>query len=127
MEMSAGFPERLSPKLRMNYAGLLRQEEPLAMASCHKSLQFEDASATTRRLFGLRGGGGRQDALLTEEAVGSLAIDEDLEDLAAYKKAKKQGAGRKKEDGLPRQGGDKVTGGGQTLHGFNRRTGQRIR
>ena len=127
MGMSAGFPERFPPRLRMNYAGLPRQEEPLAMASCHKSLQFEDASATTRRLFGLRGGCGRQDALLTEEEAGSLAIDENLENLAAYKKAKKQGAGRKKEDGLPRQGGDKVTGGGQTLHGFNRRTGQRIR
>ena len=34
------------------------------------------------------------------------------------KKAKKEGEGPKKEDGVPRLSGDKVTGDGQTLSGF---------
>ena len=37
------------------------------------------------------GGGNRQNALLTEAAVGPLASDEDLESSAAYNKEKKQG------------------------------------
>ena len=80
-----------------------------------------------RRVFGARGGDVRQDALFTAEAVGSLASDGDCEALAVRKKAKKQGARKKKEDGPPERGGDKSQGGGQTLNGFNRRTGQRNR
>ena len=76
-----------------------------------------------RRLFGQRGEGGRQDALSTDEAVGPLESDEDFDASAAYKKAKKQGAGEKEKDGFPDRGGDKQRGGGQTLNGFNRRTG----
>ena len=36
-----------------------------------------------RRLFGSRGSGSRQDALLTEEAVGPRVSDKDLDILAA--------------------------------------------
>ena len=101
----------------MSKAGLPRQEKSLATARSHRSLKFEDASADLRRLSGSCGGGGRQDALFTEEAVGPLASDEDADALAAHKRTKNQGLGKKKMDGLPKRGGDKVTGHGQTLNG----------
>ena len=47
--------------------------------------------------------------MLTEEATGSFARDDDLGASAAYRKAKKQGAGKTKNGGPPhRRGGDKV-------------------
>ena len=49
MDMGSGYPEQFASKLRMNNAGLYRQEESLVMASSHKSLMFEDAAANTRR------------------------------------------------------------------------------
>ena len=127
MEMGARFPEQRAPILRMNHAGLFRQEQSLVTASCHKSLKFEDVAANAQRLCGSCGGGGRQDALFTEEAAGSLEIDKDLEALAACKKVKKRGVGKKKKDGHPTRVGGKVKGGGRTLNGFYRRTGQRNR
>ena len=66
------------------------------MASRRKSPEFEDAAANMRRLFGSRGGSGRQDALCTEGAVGPRGSGEDLDALAAYKKAETRG-GREKE------------------------------
>ena len=78
-----------------------------------------------RRLFGSRGSGSREDALLTEEAVESRARDGNLDSLVAYRKAKKQRVGKKKKEGAPEKGGDKVKGGGQTLGGFYRKTGLR--
>ena len=45
----------------------------------------------------------------------------------AYRQAKIKGAGRKKQDGAPNRGGDKVREDGQTLSGLNRRTGRRSR
>ena len=80
-----------------------------------------------RRLFGLRGGSGRQDVLITGEAVGPLGSGEGLDACVAHKNAKKQGAGQKKKDGLPKRGGDKVRGREQTLHGLNRCAGRRNR
>ena len=79
----------------------------------------------TGQICGLRRSGSRQDALLAGEAAESHASDEDLEILAAYRKAKKQGVGEKKEGGPPKKGGDRARGGGQTLNGFNRETGLR--
>ena len=69
MEMGAGFPGQFVSILRMDNAALSRREKSLVMASCHDSLRFEGASASTRELFGSRGGGRRQGALLVEEAV----------------------------------------------------------
>ena len=83
------------------------------MASCQKSRQLEAASANMRRLFGPRGSGSRQDALLTEEAAESHVSDEDLDISAAY------------EEGPPKKGGDKVKGDGQTMNRPNRTTGMR--
>ena len=51
------------------------------------------AKANMRRFFGSRGSGCRQDALLTEETVEPRGSDEELDALAAYRRAKKQGAG----------------------------------
>ena len=53
------------------------------MASCHKNLKLEIASAFLRRLSGPRGHGRRQDALHTEEAVDPHVSDVDLDFLAA--------------------------------------------
>ena len=69
-----------------------------------------DASADQRGLSGPRGSGGRQDALLTEEAARSHVSDEDLDIRAAYRKAKKQGLGQKKKEGPPKKGGSKEMG-----------------
>ena len=41
------------------------------------------------------------------------------------RKQRNMGVSQKKKDGAPERSGDKVKGGGQTLDGFNRRTGQR--
>ena len=43
------------------------------------------------------------------------------------KKAEKQGVGQKRKDGSSYVSYGKVEGGGQTLYGFNRRTGHRNR
>ena len=59
-----------------------------------------------------------------KKKVDPLASHEDLGILAAYREAKKQGAGKKKE-GPPKKGWEKAKGGGQTLNGFNRKTGLR--
>ena len=127
MEMGTGYPERFVSTLRMENAALSRHEQSLVMAICRRSLRFEDASANMRRLFGSRGGGSRQDDLFSGEAAEPRASDGHLDVLAAYRKAKKQGAGRKKGGGPPERGGGEVKWGGQTLNGFNRKTGQRNR
>ena len=80
-----------------------------------------------RRLFGSRGSGSRQDGLLTEDAVESRATDEDWGVLAAYRKAKKQRVRKKKNEGPPKRGEDKVKREGQALNGFNRKTNPRNR
>ena len=94
VEMGAGFPGQFVSILRMDDAALSRHEELLVMASCRECLKFEDVSANMRRLFGSRGGGSRQDALSAEVTAESLGSDEDLDILAAYRKANKQGAGK---------------------------------
>ena len=73
-----------------------------------------------RGLFRSLGGGGRQDVLLSGEAVG-----EELDARVAYNQSGKRRAGRNKQDGVPKRGGGKVKGGGQALGGFNCRAGQR--
>ena len=103
MEIGAGFPEQCASISRKNIAALSRHEKSLVMASCHRSLRFEDASANIRRPSGSRGSGSRQDALLTEEEADPHASEEDLDILMAYRKAEKQGAGKKKKEG-PKKG-----------------------
>ena len=68
------------------------------MASGRRSLEFEEVAGNLRRLSGSRGGGSRQDVLITEEAVGPLGSDEDQEACVAYRKANNQGAGRKRKN-----------------------------
>ena len=81
-----------------------------------------------RRLYGSRGSGSRQDALLLEKAADPHAGDADLDVLAAYKRAKRNwGANKKKKEGPRRRGGGKVGGGGQILNGSFRKTGLRNR
>ena len=110
MGAGAGFPERFASILRMSNAELPCHDKPFFMASRHGILPSEDASANMRRLFGSRGANSQQDALFPEEAAESRASDEDSDALAAYRSAKKkQGASKKKKDGLPRRGGVKVT------------------
>ena len=116
MEMGAGFPEQFASKLNMDNAALSRHEKSLVMASCHESLRPEDASANMRRLFGSRGSGSRQDALLTEEAAESCASDEDLDVLAANGKVEKREVGQKKKGGAPKKGGGRARGRGLTLN-----------
>ena len=70
---------------------------------------------------------GRQDVLITGEAVERLESGQDLNARAAYKTAERRGVRQKKEDGAPKRSGGKASGGGQTLDGFNRRTGLRDR
>ena len=52
MEMGAGPPERLASILHMGSAASSRNEKSSVMASSHKCLRFEDASANMRRLIG---------------------------------------------------------------------------
>ena len=80
-----------------------------------------------RTLFGSHGGGSRRDVLITAEAGGSLVSDKDQEARVTYRRAKKQGAGQKRKDSVPRSSRDNVRGDGQTLTGFNPRTGLRNR
>ena len=101
----AGFPDQFVSILRMNITRLSRREKPLVAASCRKSLKFWAASANMRRLFGLRGGGSRQDASFTEEAAGPSASDEDLDALAACGKAKDKGRVRKRGAASPNAAG----------------------
>ena len=75
-----------------------------------------------RRLFRSRGGGGRHDVLITEEAVGPVESDEDLDAHAAYKKAWSEMEGLS-----PQTWRGQSEGGGQALRGCNRRAGQRNR
>ena len=60
-----------------------------------------------------------------EDAVGPLESDGDQDARVAYKKARMQGVAPNKTGGAPKRGGVKVRGAGQTLHGFNRRSGLR--
>ena len=78
-----------------------------------------------RRLFGSRGSGSRQHALIPEEAAEPHVSDEVLDNLAANRKAKKQRVGKKKKEGPPKKGRNKVKGDGQRLNVFNRKTGMR--
>ena len=77
---------------------------------------FVEAAANMRRLFGSRGEGSRQDVLIAEEADGPLVREKEQEACAPNKQANEQTSGE-----------DKVWGDGQTLNGFNRRTGFRDR
>ena len=105
MGMGASFPEQCVSILRMANAALSRHDKTSFIAICYKSLRFEGASANMRREYGSRGSGSRQDALLTEEAVGPRASDEDLDILAAYRKPKNKGWGRKRRMVLEKSGG----------------------
>ena len=107
--------------------GAAVQEKSLVTPSGHKSLNSDGEEANLRRLSGSRGGSGRQDAVVMEEAVGPAEDDEDLEACVAREKANRQGVGQKKEGGAAERGGDKVRGGGQTSDGSNRRTRKRNR
>ena len=104
MVMGADFPGQFIAIFRMDNAALSRQEKSSVMAIYHKRLRFEGALANIHRLSGSRGGGSRLDAPLREEAAESHASDEDLDALAAYRMAKKQGAGKEKKDGPPERG-----------------------
>ena len=64
-EMGAGSPDHFASIFRVDNAALPRHEKSLVVATCHKSLRIEGASANLRRLFDSRGSGSRQDALLT--------------------------------------------------------------
>ena len=55
MVTCSGFPEQCVSVLRMQNAGLSRQEKSLASGSSHKYLEFADVAANMRRLFGCRG------------------------------------------------------------------------
>ena len=125
--VGAGSPEQLASVLCMGKGALSRHEKSLVTASCHRCPRFEDGSANLRRLFGPRGRGGRQGALLTEEAARPRQSTGDIDFSAAYRKARKQGTGKKKKEGPPKRGGGKVNGSGQTLNGFNRKTDLRYR
>ena len=127
MEMGAKFPEWFISKVRTSSAELPLKEKSPVMASCRKGLKFDAAAVNAGRLFGSRGSGGRQDVLITEEAIEPLASDGGQDARAAYKKAQKKGVGKKKKDGVPRRGRGNVIGAGQTLHGPSRRMGQRER
>ena len=80
-----------------------------------------------RRLFGSRGIGSRQGDLLSEEAAERRASDEDMDFLAAYGKAEKQGARRKKKECPRKRSWGEAKGAGQTLNSSNRKTGLRNR
>ena len=82
------------------------------------SLMSTDAVANMRRFLGSRGGVGRQDALIAEEAGGPPVGDRRREARATYKKAAKQWAGQRREDGLSGTSGDKVKGDRRNLNEF---------
>ena len=89
----------------MKNAGLPRQAKSLVTASCHTSLRFDEVAANVRRSFGSRGGGVRQDVLITEDAVKSFERVEDQDACVAYEEAKEQRVGKKKKDSAPKRGG----------------------
>ena len=82
---------------------------------------------TMRRLFGPCGGAANKDVPAVADVDESLGNGKDQGACAARKKAKGQGMGRTKEDGMPKKSSDKMKGDGQTLDGFNPRAGLRSR
>ena len=72
--------------LRVRNAGLPRKETSLATASSHMGLRFGYVAANMRKLYGSRGGGSCQVALITEGADGPLESDKYQEVCVAYKK-----------------------------------------
>ena len=112
----SGFPDQAASTLRLSNAGLPCHEKSFIFASRRRSLQLQDVLAATRRLFGLRGGGSRQDALSTEEAAEPRASDEDSDASAAWSKRKKGGRVRKRRTGSPYVAGIKRKGAGK--HGM---------
>ena len=123
MGMGPGLPEQFASIARMYTAGFPCQEKSLAIASIQGSLMSTDAVANMRRFLGSRGGVGRQDVLTTGEAGGPPVGDRRQEARATYKKATKQWAGQRREDGLSRISGDKAKGDRRNLNGFNCRAG----
>ena len=108
---AVGFPEHVISSLRLQNAGLSRQEKSLALASSQKSLTFMGVAASMRRLFGSRGGAIRQNVLITQDVEGPFGRESDQGARATYKKAKKQGVGQKRRDGFPNVSGGEAYGG----------------
>ena len=76
------------------------------LASTRKNPAFSDVAMTMQRLCGSRGGAARPDILAPEDAEKALGSDASKEACAAYREAKKQGMGERKEDGMPKKRGD---------------------
>ena len=83
----------------MQNAALSRQEELPALASTQKGLAFTEVAITARSPSGPCGGAARQDALVAEDVGGSVGSGKDQGACAAYKKAKKQEMGQRREMG----------------------------
>ena len=73
------------------------------------------------------GGAASQDVSVVAVIDASSAGETDFEAWAAYRKAKGKGDKKRRGDGVERKSKIKVCGDGQTLNGFNRRTGNRNR
>ena len=95
----------------MHSAALSGQEKSLALASSQKSLASSEVAMAMRILFGPCGGAARQDVMAVAYVDESSGSDKGQEACAAYKKAKQQGAGRRKGDGMPKKSSDTVNGG----------------
>ena len=87
--MGSGFPEQYASILRIYNAGTPRQEKSLLMAGSPKSLKVIEVAADMRKLFGSRGGAGRQDVSTKGETNGHLVNSRDRGACATYRKAKK--------------------------------------
>ena len=114
--------------LLMQNAALSQYGKTLLLASAQGPLAFRIVAKQTRQLFDFRGGTGRQDALGAAD-VGVKSDGEALsyEAWAAYRKAGKKGGNSIKLSSNGPEWTRKLNGRGQTLNGFNRRTGGRNR
>ena len=128
MDTGAGFPDASVSILCMQNAALSRQERSSVLANTRKSLKCSDVATANRRFFGAGGGAARHETLITEErgkrgsdkgqeekrdsgkglAYGPFGSDKMQEACATYEKAKEQGAGQQREEGLSNAKKDKA-------------------
>ena len=120
MLMGSGFPDESVSARGMQNAALSKNGETLVIVSLQDTLASPAVSAQKRRLFGPCGYASRHDVLVAAGMNASPGEEIDFEAWVAYRKAKKKGGEKKREEGDSRQTENKEIGGGRTLNCSNR-------
>ena len=117
VQMGAGFPDEFVSAPCVQNAGLSKMGRMLVLASLGNTLAAPQVSSRMQRFFGSCAYASRLDVLIAQD-VDTVSEEEDFENWAAYRKAK-----RAKKDGGVQGNREKATGGGRAKNAMNRRTG----